>query len=747
MGYNKKVLSTAIRQLDKAKAPAKSRDIITDPMGQWKYPGQPTRIPGNDITMQGVDYPVYGIDNTGFAQMMYPGQDYQFQGEYVDEYPLEQARKGGERRYSRSLTARNKLFTPNVLTKKKKKKIFDPNAKYYQDGGSSSISEIDNIALQKAIRQTASKNSVGIKGIPDTNITSFNQIYPEIVNAVKERYDELIKESLALKQDGGDISIPKLTEAQEGGTQKTAEDWPRVEWNDGLRDQYLQEATSYANPTQKKLQGNLIEKLQQAKRAYNRHRENSGLDQRKQSIEGDSSIASLKEQIASYKKELDVEKKSFQRAQTALNVLKTKDPDNWKDAKLNDVMSAKGVDALRTLYSDGKISEGTHRDFYNNFGQFYDRETTRTTADDQEALEESWLGKKDKQGRRKWMSDPKNVAKVAHAVAVNAALGPAAGMVTPGLTAAANIGTRAFGTVGRALNYAPIKALPGLTTNTAARAYWLGNTLINDVPETVALTKEFLLADSKDPDYLDKRNDALLSAAFTAAGLAGGKGGFDLLKGSKIGIPAVVNGKIIDPIKGAIGKARDASGRFSEALEATLQNPLSNILPATGVIGRLTQRPGVKQVLDATNSGNIISSYYVGKNLDNVISGDKYKLIEEALADGDYTRAALLSGSTAASLSPFFGKTGRKFFNNQQSFSIRAANDFNESLIKTLDNKEVEGDEEFKLGLTTLRLLPGLMARTSKQKGGVANDSYVDTLSDKQIKDLIQKGYKIEYLD
>ena len=50
--YNKKALRTIVNDLDKAKAPAKPRDIIVDPMGQWKYPGQQTRIPGGDITMQ-----------------------------------------------------------------------------------------------------------------------------------------------------------------------------------------------------------------------------------------------------------------------------------------------------------------------------------------------------------------------------------------------------------------------------------------------------------------------------------------------------------------------------------------------------------------------------------------------------------------------------------------------------------------------------------------------------------------------
>ena len=63
---------------------------IVDPMGQWAHPGEVTIIPSTDITMEGVDYPVLGISDTGDQQMMYPGEDYQFDGEYVTEYPMMQ---------------------------------------------------------------------------------------------------------------------------------------------------------------------------------------------------------------------------------------------------------------------------------------------------------------------------------------------------------------------------------------------------------------------------------------------------------------------------------------------------------------------------------------------------------------------------------------------------------------------------------------------------------------------------------
>jgi hypothetical protein len=69
-------------------------DIIVDPRGQWNHPGQNTRIPGNEITMQGVPYPVWAQPNVGPGRMMQPGMNYTFPGaEYVDEIPM--AQRGG----------------------------------------------------------------------------------------------------------------------------------------------------------------------------------------------------------------------------------------------------------------------------------------------------------------------------------------------------------------------------------------------------------------------------------------------------------------------------------------------------------------------------------------------------------------------------------------------------------------------------------------------------------------------------
>jgi hypothetical protein len=58
--------------------------------GQWEYPGQPTAVPTEDgrITMQGVPYPVFAMDETGYGGMIYPGGNYQFPGKMVYEIPM-----------------------------------------------------------------------------------------------------------------------------------------------------------------------------------------------------------------------------------------------------------------------------------------------------------------------------------------------------------------------------------------------------------------------------------------------------------------------------------------------------------------------------------------------------------------------------------------------------------------------------------------------------------------------------------
>jgi hypothetical protein len=63
-------------------------DCVVDNRGQWDHPGKCTMIESNRITMQNVDFPLVGIDDTGHMKLMLPENDYKFPGKRVFEIPL-----------------------------------------------------------------------------------------------------------------------------------------------------------------------------------------------------------------------------------------------------------------------------------------------------------------------------------------------------------------------------------------------------------------------------------------------------------------------------------------------------------------------------------------------------------------------------------------------------------------------------------------------------------------------------------
>jgi hypothetical protein len=89
--------------------------IIEDDRGQWEYPGEITKINSNKITMQGVDYPVLGISDTGDTQIMQPGQDYTYEGESVTEIPMMQ--DGGLMSYREPILNAKDRFVQKQMNK------------------------------------------------------------------------------------------------------------------------------------------------------------------------------------------------------------------------------------------------------------------------------------------------------------------------------------------------------------------------------------------------------------------------------------------------------------------------------------------------------------------------------------------------------------------------------------------------------------------------------------------------------
>jgi len=170
--------------------------IIVDPRGQWAHPGKLTRIPSNDITMEGVNYPVWAQPNVGPGMLMEPGKDYNFpEADYVDEYP--QMKKGGakaDKKYTRNITAMNKLFAENDLFRKpKKKQIFDPNASFYAEGGQSSSDDYFEMDLSPEEIQAYRDGGYVVQELPhaQAGLTTDWQEPNYINDTDKTGYDEV----------------------------------------------------------------------------------------------------------------------------------------------------------------------------------------------------------------------------------------------------------------------------------------------------------------------------------------------------------------------------------------------------------------------------------------------------------------------------------------------------------------------------------------------------------------------------
>jgi hypothetical protein len=90
MGFNSGKIKVQSSAKKKTKNDAWKNDVVVDPRGQWARPGEVTKVPSGNITMQGVPYPVMGVDEYGNQQLMMPGGEYMFPGNMVTEYPMMQ---------------------------------------------------------------------------------------------------------------------------------------------------------------------------------------------------------------------------------------------------------------------------------------------------------------------------------------------------------------------------------------------------------------------------------------------------------------------------------------------------------------------------------------------------------------------------------------------------------------------------------------------------------------------------------
>jgi hypothetical protein len=204
--------------------------------------------------------------------------------------------------------------------------------------------------------------------------------------------------------------------------------------------QNLPEVTVYGNTENAAKQKNLMLKLEEMRRAFSTMRKDSGYGAGEVDVQQKSSIAGLKHNIQIYKKALEDQKALSAKAQQALNVLQKHDPENWKDKSVRDIIeNPQSVEALRDLYSKDKITEGTFRDFYDNFGKWTDIKTAKGSGPDA-----TYSGKeaREKWGKSEhWKDFTDKVNTVATAIPL---IGAAGALVNPGSLSILGNGTKAL---------------------------------------------------------------------------------------------------------------------------------------------------------------------------------------------------------------------------------------------------------------------------------------------------------------
>jgi hypothetical protein len=170
----------------KPKTISQNGSVIKDDRGQWAHPGEITEIGSNEITMQGVDYPVLGISDTGDTQMMYPDQDYKFDGEKVIEYPMMQEGGWLSKYQEKAPSDATRVAAPiRPLTKKEQEENARINKQTQKN-----TEELNKaiVAERKSKRET--KGDINVPG--SFNIAEKARLFPENVGGVEEIFDEYV---------------------------------------------------------------------------------------------------------------------------------------------------------------------------------------------------------------------------------------------------------------------------------------------------------------------------------------------------------------------------------------------------------------------------------------------------------------------------------------------------------------------------------------------------------------------------
>lgn len=213
--------------------------------------------------------------------------------------------------------------------------------------------------------------------------------------------------------------------------------------------QNLNETTVYKSQESKKRQYSLSQKLDQLKHATKKYYKDRGFGSVFLKQNKGNRIETLQENVNQYKENLKNEKQRYSRAESALSTLQKKNPEEWKDKKLKDVISSQGIEGLRKLYKNDDISDTNFMSYYNSFGKDFDRNVKEGSKGGSYNAKEA---------REKWEAgDPdgwKNFISMVNKAAIAAPLLGAAGVLAPGAPAMTELGlsgARYMGQAGKSL--------------------------------------------------------------------------------------------------------------------------------------------------------------------------------------------------------------------------------------------------------------------------------------------------------
>ena len=160
----------------------KKGGVIVDPQGQYNHPGQTTLIPTpkGHITMKGIKYPVYAIDNTGHEKLMMPDQEYVFPGTEVLEIPLNKKQLGGG--YEESILSIDDMFMElPPKTKKLKNSVGEEIYTYDRE-------QKELVDLNKLLhRQAYAESTFNTEALSPAGAYGLTQIMPNTLDFYKSK--------------------------------------------------------------------------------------------------------------------------------------------------------------------------------------------------------------------------------------------------------------------------------------------------------------------------------------------------------------------------------------------------------------------------------------------------------------------------------------------------------------------------------------------------------------------------------